>query len=32
MILEVENGVDVTIIEPNESLPNWVNAYLIEKV
>jgi predicted ABC-type ATPase len=31
MILEVENGVDVTVIEPGEPLPNWINTYLIEK-
>jgi predicted ABC-type ATPase len=31
MILEVDGGVNVTIIEPNDPLPNWVNKYLIEK-
>jgi predicted ABC-type ATPase len=30
MILEVENGIDVTVIEPGDPLPNWVNTYLIE--
>lgn len=30
MILEVENGINVTVIELNESLPNWINTYLVD--
>ena len=31
LILEVENGETVTLIEPTDLLPNWVNNYLINK-
>ena len=29
MILEVVKGLDVSVIEPNEPLPNWIDKYLI---